>query len=551
VRTGVALRLTSALRERRADVGLIAAALVFGAFSLTYPFGHDQGLYYYVGREWLLHGRMPYRDCVEQKTPGIYLLNGVLVLLFGEQQLAIRLVDLVTIVLAGGLAAWVVTPHGQSPPPGRIGFTALATTVVYFGYFYFWDTAQCEVYFVVFALASHAAAARVRRLPWAAAAAGAFAGASFAMKPTSALFLPIVAAALGSRARREPEGSWARRASIAAALFCAGFAAVVGSLLLHFALHGALGDMFDVLVRANGYYVTHDRGVSSARDVLLRAREIFEWFNPFASLVLGAYVAAVIARALAGESALLRRLALPAAYFLAAFLSILVQLKFYRYHWGAFVGPVAIFAATAHAMCHDWLATRGHRAALRDRGLAAAVLVFYALAGDRTKIAWDGWRNTALWLSGGMTREQFTYQFAMPPYPLRYWYHDSEMAGVWLRAHSDPGDNVCARGFQPEVYEIAQRSYHGRFFWTYFLSEPKRFYRHEEWLAQDRADILRDPPRFLVTLADVHEGVESLEWFESLGLDYEPRAQWGFLTVSELARSSPRAARTLHQWQPP
>jgi hypothetical protein len=540
---GLLYALLDTLRRRRADVGLGAAALVFGAFSLTYPFGHDQGLYHYVGREWLAHGRMPYRDSIEQKTPGIYLLNGVLMLLFGEHQLSIRVVDLLTTVLAGGLASWVIAPPGQRPPPGATGFAAFAATVVYYGYFYFWDTAQCELYFVAFALASHVAAARVRRLPLAGAVAGALAGASFAMKPTSMLFLPIVVGALASRAWREPGGSRAKHTSIAAALFAGGFAAVVGSLLLDFAVHHALADMFDVLVRANGYYVTHDRGVSSARDVLSQSRAIFEWFNPFASLVFGAYVAAVIVRWLAGEAALLRRLALPAAYFLAAFLSVLIQLKFYRYHWGAFVGPAAVFAATAHAICRDWLAVRGGRGA--GTALAAAVLAFYALAGERTQIAWEGWRNAALWLSGAMTREQFTYQFVMPPYPLRYWYHDSEMAGLWLRDHSSPQDNVCARGFQPEVYEIARRSYHGRFFWTYFLTEPKRFYRHEEWLAQDRADILRDPPRFVVTLADVHEGVESIEWFESLGLTYERRAQWGFLTVSELAhdRRSDQNAR--------
>jgi hypothetical protein len=530
-------RLVDALGRRRVDVVLLAAALVLGAFSLTYPFGHDQGLYYYVGREWLVHGRMPYRDSIDQKTPGIYILNGLLVLLFGEQQLAIRAVDLVAIALVGVLASWVATPREQEPPPGQTGFAAFAATVFYYGYFYFWDTAQCELYFVTFALASHVAAVRVGRLSWAAAAAGLLAGGSFAMKPTSAFFLPIVVGALGRRAWREPGASPARRASTAAALFGAGFAAVVGSLIVHFALHHALAEMFDVLVGANAYYVTHDRGVSSACDVLMRSREIFDWFNPFATLVLIAYVSVVSDRLLAGPrgSALLRRLALPGAYFVAAYLSVLVQLKFYRYHWGAFVGPAAVFAATGHTLCRDWLSARFRQGI--DVGLAAAVLLFYALAGDRTKIALGGWRNAVLWLSGAMTREQFTYQFVMPPYPLRYWYHDSEMAGLWLREHSRPSDNVCARGFQAEVYEIAQRSYKGRFFWTYFLSEPKRFYRHEEWLAQDRADVLRDPPRFVVTLADVHEGVESLEWFESLGLHYEHRGQWGFLTVSELART--------------
>jgi hypothetical protein len=306
-----------------------------------------------------------------------------------------------------------------------------------------------------------------------------------------------------------------------------------------FALRHALADMFDLLVRSKAFYAGHDVRLVSVRGAFLRAREIFEWFNPFASLVLGAYAAAVIARSVAGASALLRRLALPAAYFVAALLSILVQLDFNRYYWAAFVGPAAIFAATVHSIFLGWPAARVRRGA--DVGLAAAVLLCYALAGDRTKIVWEGWRNAVLWLSGAMTREQFDYKFAIPAYPMRYWYHDSEMAGLWLREHSDPQDNVSVRGFQPEIYEIARRSYRGRFFWTYFLSGAKGAYRQEEWLERDREEILRDPPRFVVTLADEFEGVESLDWFASLGLDYEPRGQWGLVTVSELAHALPLA----------
>jgi hypothetical protein len=521
------------LKQRRADVGLVAAALLFGAFSLTYPFGHDQGLYHYVGREWLVHGRMPYRDCIDQTAPGIFLLNGVLVLLFGEQQMAVRVVDLLTIVLIGVLASWIVTPRGERPAPGKIGFTAFAVSVFYYGYFFFWDTAQCELYFLAFALASHVAAAHIRRLPWASAAAGVLAGASLVMKPTSAFFLPIAFGALASRGWHDPEGSRAKQTSIAAALFAAGFAAVVGSMIAVFALRGALGEMVDLLVRSKAYYAAHDVRSISARGIFLHAREIFDWLNPFASLALGAYATALIARWVAGATALLRRLALPGAYFVAASLSILVQLDFNRYYWAAFVGPAAVFAARAHSIVLGWSVARRRRGA--DLGLAAVVLLCYALAWDRTEIAWYGWRNAALWLSGAISREEFAYKYVMPAYPMRYWYHDSEMAGLWLREHSDPQDNVSARGFQPEIYEIARRSYRGRFFWTYFLSGPTGTYRKEEWLAQDREDILRDPPRFVVTLADVFDGVESLEWFGSLGLDYEPRGQWGFVTVSELA----------------
>ena len=53
------------------DLALAVVAAAFGWASLTYPFGRDLGLYFYVGREWALRGAIPYRDVLDHKTPGI------------------------------------------------------------------------------------------------------------------------------------------------------------------------------------------------------------------------------------------------------------------------------------------------------------------------------------------------------------------------------------------------------------------------------------------------------------------------------------------------
>src|SRR4051812_13773256 len=76
------------------DAVLGVLGVLFGAVSLTYPFGRDQGLYYYVAREWVAHGSIVYRDVLDHKTPGIYALHALAIRLFGEHTWGIRIADL-------------------------------------------------------------------------------------------------------------------------------------------------------------------------------------------------------------------------------------------------------------------------------------------------------------------------------------------------------------------------------------------------------------------------------------------------------------------------
>src|SRR5688572_12300501 len=101
-------RVLAGLRQRKLDLLLALLALAFGLVSLTYPFGRDQGLYHYVGREWLLRGSIPYRDMFEHKPPGLYILHALSVLLFGQKLYAIRVLDLCATVAAGYVGGGVV-----------------------------------------------------------------------------------------------------------------------------------------------------------------------------------------------------------------------------------------------------------------------------------------------------------------------------------------------------------------------------------------------------------------------------------------------------------
>ena len=96
-------------RWTRAAIVIIALAMLFGAPSLAYPYGRDQGLFHYIGREWFVHGAVPYRDTFDLKPPPIYLVYGICARVFGDSMWGIRLVEwLLLVPLCGFLAAMAV-----------------------------------------------------------------------------------------------------------------------------------------------------------------------------------------------------------------------------------------------------------------------------------------------------------------------------------------------------------------------------------------------------------------------------------------------------------
>src|ERR1700712_4807576 len=125
--------LRSALRQvHPLDWLLLLLAVAFSAVTLGYPYGRDQGLYHYVGREWF-HGALPYRDVMDQKSPIIYLLYGFANMLFGEHLWSIRLLELIWVLTSGWLLGLASAPRGEAPAAGVRGAGSLFVCLLYFG----------------------------------------------------------------------------------------------------------------------------------------------------------------------------------------------------------------------------------------------------------------------------------------------------------------------------------------------------------------------------------------------------------------------------------
>jgi hypothetical protein len=485
-------RLRSA-RFARVDIALAFAGLSLAALSLLYPFGHDQGVHYYVGREWALHGAMPYRDAFDYKTPGIFVVHALLVRMFGETTWGIRLAELGCVLALGLLCASLFDARERNR--GFVGFVCFVTFVVYYGYFSFWDTAQCEVWGLTFALASIVAARKLDRWPW---IAGALAALAFLMKPPAVL-LAVPAVVVVARRGLAPPERWKGLRHVA--LLALGFVAPIAVTLAYFATHHALRALVDVICGADAQYLVGTRRVSSVSDFFEQVVDLIASFHPFGAMLLGTLVVLVVKRLVDRERVALPREALVLAGLAAA--AITIQLKFYHYHYALLVA--AIVVAIAHV----------HLRLFPTRPVVSCLLVvfLYALSGPASR-SWFGDQRVAFrYLTGSISRETFAARFSIPV--IGYNERDSEDAGLWVRTHSSESDEVVVRDFQAEVYAFAHRRAPGRFFWTTALADPKRSYRRSEWLEED-ARSLETRPRFVVTRTEA-QGIDSVDRFAKLG----------------------------------
>ncbi len=511
------------LRSARLDLALGACGVALGLPSLLYPFGRDQGLYFYVAREWVQHGSIPYRDVLDHKTPGIYVLHALAIVLFGPHQWGIRVLDLLGVAVFGALAGSLHAPAGQPAARGLRGGTVALYAFLTYGFLDFWNSAQSELWYAGFGVASVWAATRIVRLPRASFVAGVLAGVAVVMKPPSVWFVLVAVAMIGVRVRR----AGSLRALIPEALrFGVGAALWPVLVVGYFASQHALFAMQDIVVGANAYYVKHESGAPPGFDWKDYAGTILTYYAPFTVLFpLGAALAWL--RPIAARDRMRRTLMLATALLVAGTLAVVMQGKYYLLHWAACCLPFAHLGV---------LGLQGFTRSLPRRaklpGAVALVAVGYVMTAwiphnGVAKAQSMVWAAELDYLRGNTSRAELDAHFAVPG--AEFFYARSRQVGDWLREHTTAADNITVRGFQPEIYAIAERRHIGRFFWTTFLTADARKYHREEWRAEDLRDLQEHPPKYVVALTDIHDGPDSCEWLATLG--YRTVVEMGEFTI--------------------
>ena len=130
-----------ATSPRGLTIGVLVAVAVAGIMSLPRPLGGDQALFLYMARA-MHHGSMLYRDIWDAKQPGIYGFYYVAGNLFGFNEIAVHLAELIVMFTLAVVLQRTLPDFGLSRRAAALA--PLAVVLPYYLVSATWDLAQLE-----------------------------------------------------------------------------------------------------------------------------------------------------------------------------------------------------------------------------------------------------------------------------------------------------------------------------------------------------------------------------------------------------------------------
>ena len=494
---------------------LFAQILMFG-------YGRDQGIYAVVA-DTVLRGGMPYRDAWDFKPPGIFVVYALSRALFGAPEWGIRALEVAG--LASMVGAFVVLAR-RFFGDARIGLVGGALAVLVHAQLEFWHTAQPESFGAIatawaIVLATWEPAAddpRARRKQLAAlAAAGALYGFVALLKPPLGGGAVVSAGFAAWNAARRGGGLIER----ALPVLVMG-AASLGVVLLAaawFAARGALGDLAEALFVFTPHYTKLSWEGATVPGAVYYAFEEFATFWSSASFVGMLLALGLSADAPREREGLLHVFGIVSVQLVG----VAMQGKYFPYHFGGAL-PLGGLVAGLGA----WKAWKRMTSSLGAPGAA----LFAAGA----VLALEGRTATRDTQTEFLDRCLVRQRWALTPPARRdravldalYGVADVSLASnrrvaAWLRAHTRPDDRVFIWGFEPVIYDLADRRPATRFVYNV----PQRVAWFQEGSRRTLlADLDRTPPEaivvehrdvFPVVTGNSIDSADTLAEFDALG----------------------------------
>lgn len=455
--TGAAPR-SSLSSDRLLAFGCLAVVAFAALLITTFDYGRDQGIYAVVARS-VLEGDMPYRDAWDFKPPGIFLVYAFTRAVFGAEQRGIRLLE------AMGLAATSVglvvfaKDHWQKPLAGLLAAALAAWIHVQLD---FWHTGQPESFGGMLTIAAIVLGARSWTRPMSPRAralaelgAGALFGFAGLLKPPLAGGGAVLAACVAYRELTVGGAGRTRRVLAPVVRIGLGGAVPIALVALWFASRGALGDLREVLFVFTPHYTALGWEGQTAAGLLHWG--VAEWLIRYSSLTTVGAALLLGFRPTKGERL---GVALLLGIIAVQIVGVTMQAKFFPYHYGAIWPPTALVAG---------LGFHGAWVRLTQRGVLATCLFpvvvgLLATTQTATKNLDPFWDRAA---------RRLDLLFGAAPSDANAWDDLATVADVdagdnravadFLRAKTPADRPVFVWGFEPVIYDLAERASATRF----------------------------------------------------------------------------------------
>ncbi len=464
------LARASSTFERAAFIAIIVLLVACSLSALSWPLGYDQGIFAWAGRR-VASGGAPYVDAWDQKGPLVFVLFAAVLRFLGDGVLSIRLFDLLVLALSScGLVLGLRTLS----TPSFARWTAVCFAFAYLsGTFY--ATAQPDGWValaMVPALLPLATRPRDGRVG-AFILCGLMLGCAVLVKQ---IYVALFLVPLVSWWSHRPTQSWRQLLALAAA-------AATPCLIVLFWLHrvGAWSAYIDAHFAYNAAY-------ASVAEFALRERLT----GAITSLGDSPIVAALFIPAAWGAFSLRRSpiaLTTLGSWWLMSLALVMVQNKFFRYHWTLTMPPMLVLAAIG-------LRVRLGSSGSEPRGRPDSSPTWWMWAATAAMVVlcavhpvWESARFVATQL-GRVSYADYIDGFGIPG--------PSRRVSEYLREHTTPDERVLVWGLNADIHFLSEREPPGRFSFIVPImigagTLPVQRYRDEYIRAVDAR-----PPRFII-----------------------------------------------------
>jgi len=477
---------------------LLVLTLLFGLVEIPMPIGPDQGILAYVAMD-ILDGGVPYLTSWDHKPPGAHYLVALGFRIFGEGPTPLRLFDLVYMFLIVAVTYRIGAQLFHREAGLWAGVLFLVT---YYTGTDWWNKCQPDEYMLLPLLLSVSIILGDPKGTrwWTCLLAGACLGAAFLVK-----FVAVVAAVpiLFWYLRHVSLCQQSRQVLKDVGLFLGGFLVPNVILALWLWWTGAVGGCVDALFGFNYYYSQQGR------------HPPWEVLSVFASVwlltVLALLPLAAVSWLSRWSGGLLSQLrsgapgvVLGCVLVLVLVLEVVVQGKLHRYH----LIPVFLSLCLLGGLGLHLVSRATHVAATRHAptltGLAilpATILAICTLLPFAQTQAYKLVAACAV-LDGAMEREAYYQSVGGFSDGNTFSYVACRRAARYVHERTEPTDTVYVWGFDPVVNVLAGRRMPTRFSYNTPLIVP---WRKQEWRQQFIAEMEKEPPRYLLVLAnDAH-----------------------------------------------
>ena len=478
------------------DHVLLAVAILFVVVRalpiVTFPLGNDQGAYLMIGQG-LLEGKQLYRDLLDTKPPGIFVVYAGIAKLFGRAMWSAAVVDILLLLLISFLLFRFTERY-----LGRAG-AAVAVMVhasMHGEMRYFW-IAQPETFQLVCVLGGYLLMMRCKR--WSSVswfAAGLLLGYGCLLKYNAIAFLPFLVflpyldtSGLDRHPPRLsltiPWRDWLARAGF----LLAGLAAAIGIVFAWIVFTGAWPAMkeaqFEIVPRYAAMAV--QRRPHYLLSALVRSNYWLGVWN------LWALLAGLLVGRLRRD---LRRFAPLFLAVLSSYAAVAMQLRFHDYYFQTCYPFLAVIWAYLAVSIYE--GSRALARAFRQRGwrLAAGLVwivfaqaIFWPLPGEFSELTMR-YEELREWRT-----DRATF-YAGYPHQLPFEYLGAELEVIdFLEKNARPHDGVFIWGTRGVIYYLSGHIAPTRFHANLGLMSPWCPYSY-------RAELVRDlkntQPRFII-----------------------------------------------------